>query len=82
MLRLLPGIDPLLVSTLPVHSSTFFENLSRVFVFSAANTGSCVVPQNEIGHPAHCYRRLMQVPVLSASGILLGSKACVIVFLS
>ena len=33
------------------------------------DTVSCVVPQNEIGFPAHCYRQLMQVPVLSALGI-------------
>ena len=42
------------------------QNLSRVFlVLVVAKTGSCVGPQNEEGHPAHCYRQLMQVPVLS-----------------
>ena len=33
----------------------FFKNLSRVFpVLTVANTGSCVGPQNKIGHPAGC----------------------------
>ena len=48
----------------------FFENLYRVFlVLAVANTGSCVGPQNKIGHAAHRYRQLMQFPVLSARGI-------------
>ena len=38
-------------------------------------------PQNRKGHPAHRYRQLMQVPVLSARGIYIGSRTCVIVFL-
>ena len=38
-------------------------------VLDVANTGSCVGPQNKIGHPAHCYRQLMQVPVLSSRGM-------------
>ena len=34
----------------------FLENISRDFpVLAAANTSSCVGPQNKIGHPAHCY---------------------------
>ena len=48
----------------------FFQNLTRTFpVLVLANTGSCVGPQNKTGHPAHRYRQLMQVPVLSARGI-------------
>ena len=48
--------DPsLLISTLPVHSPAFFPNLSQEFsVLAAANTGSCVGPQIEIGHLAGC----------------------------
>ena len=38
-------------------------------MLAVANTGSSVGPQNKIGHPAHRYRQLMQVPVLSARGI-------------
>ena len=38
-------------------------------MLAVANTGSCVGPQNIIGHPVHSYRQLMQVPVVSASGI-------------
>ena len=34
---------------------------------SVAKAGSYVGTQNEIGHPAHCSGRLMQVPVLKAS---------------
>ena len=33
----------------------FFQNLFRFFpVLAVANTGSCVGPQNKIGHPAGC----------------------------
>ena len=71
MLRLLPGISSLLISTLPAHSPAFFPKpVSTFFPVSAvSNTGSCVGPQNKIGHLAHRYRQLMQVPVLSARGI-------------
>ena len=31
-------------------------------------------PQNKIGHPASCHRRLMQVPVLSVQGIEIAPK--------
>ena len=60
MLRLLPGISSLLISTLPYHSPTFFPKpLPNIFVFvfdvlAVANVGSCVGPQNKIGHPAGC----------------------------
>ena len=37
-------------------------------------------PQNKRGDLAHRYRQLMQVAVLSARGILIGSKTCGIVF--
>ena len=46
-----------------------------------ANTASCVSRQNKIGRPAHRYRQLMQVPVLSARGILIGPKTRVLVFM-
>ena len=37
-------------------------NLSRVFpVLAVADSGSCVGPQNEIGHPTHRYRHMMQI---------------------
>ena len=38
-------------------------------VLAVANTGSCVGSHNKIGHPAHRYRQVMQVPVLRARGI-------------
>ena len=67
MLRLLPGISSMLISTFPVHSPAFFRNLSRAFpVFSVANIGSFVGPQNKIGHPAHCDRQVRQVSLYSA----------------
>ena len=48
----------------------FFQNLSEFFsVLAVANTGSCMGPQNKIGHPVRRYRQLMQVPVLSARRI-------------
>ena len=50
-------------------------------MLAVANTGCCLSQQNKIGHPARCYRQVMQVPVRSARGILIGSKTCVIVFL-
>ena len=50
-------------------------------MLAVANTGSSVGTQNKIGHPAHCYGLLMQVPVLTARGIQLDSKTCVTVLL-
>ena len=48
-----------LVITLPVHSLQFFQNLSRFYpALAVANTGSCVGPQNKIGHPAGCSSRV------------------------
>ena len=48
----------------------FFKSLSQVFpVLAVADIGSSVGPKNKIDHPAPRYRQLMQVPVLSASGI-------------
>ena len=48
----------------------FFQNLSEFFsVLAVANTGSCMGPQNKIGHPVRRYRQLMQVPVLTARRI-------------
>ena len=78
ILHSLAGISSLLISTLPVHSSAFFfTKQSRVLpVLDVANTGSCVDPQTKIGHPAGC-----RFPMLSARGIEIGSKTCVIVFL-
>ena len=47
----------------------FSQNLSRVFPrLAVANTGSCVGSQNKLGHPARCYRLLIQVPVLGTHG--------------
>ena len=44
----------------------FFQNVTRVFpVLAVAYTGVCVVPQNKLGHPAHRYRQVILVPVLS-----------------
>ena len=60
----------LLTSTFPVHSPSFFQNLSRVFpVLAVTNTDSFVGLQNKTGNPTCRHRRLMQVPVLSACGI-------------
>ena len=58
----------------------FPHNISGVFpVLAVANAGFCVGPQNLPGHPAHRHRQLMQLPVLSASGIETGLETCVIV---
>ena len=41
-----------LISTLPVHSTAFFQNLSQVFpVLSVANMGSCEGLQNKTDNP-------------------------------
>ena len=59
-----------LISILPVHSPAFFPNLFRVFLaLAVAKTSSCVGLKNNICHPAHRYRQLMQVHVLSARGM-------------
>ena len=49
-------ISSLLISTLPVRSLAFSpKKLSRVFsVLVVTYTGSCVGPQNKIGHQAGC----------------------------
>ena len=65
ILRLPPGISPLPIYTLSVHSPAFFPKPLPSNT-AVANTDSCVGPQNKIGRPAHRYRQLMQVPVLSA----------------
>ena len=49
----------LAVSTHPVHSPAFFPKHLPFFYFfftvlAVANTGSCVGPQNKIGHPVGC----------------------------
>ena len=41
-------------------------------------TGTAWARKIKIGYPAHHYRQLMQIPVLSARGIQIGSKTCVI----
>ena len=43
--------------------------LQSFSALAVAHTGSCVGPRNRIGHPAHRYRQLMPVPVLSVPGI-------------
>ena len=45
----------LLVSNLPIDLPACFPKpLPSVFVLAVANTGSCLGPQNKIGHPAGC----------------------------
>ena len=46
----------LLISTLPVHSPAFFSKTSPDFslCWLWLTHGSCVGPQNKIGHPAGC----------------------------
>ena len=39
-------------------------------MLAVANTGSFVGPQNKIGRSVRRYRQLMQVPVLSARGMV------------
>ena len=60
MLRLLPGISSLLISTLLVHSPAFFfQNIFRFLLCWLWLThGSCVGPQNKIGHPVGCRSRV------------------------
>ena len=58
-----PGISSLLISTLPVHSPAFLRKPLAIFflVLAVVNTGSCIGPQNKIGHPVGC-RFLRFVP--------------------
>ena len=56
---LLPEISSLLISTLPVHSPAFSPKPLPIYsALAAANTGSCVGPQNKIGHPADAGSRV------------------------
>ena len=76
MLRALPGIFSLLISTLPVHSPALLTKPPPVLpVLAVAETGFCVGPQNKMDHPARPDRRIMQVrPVVKVS---IDSKICV-----
>ena len=66
MYAMLTSLDFFLANFYPFGQFTCIENLSWVFpVLAVANTGSCVGPQGKIGHPAHRYRQLMQISVLS-----------------
>ena len=49
-------------------------------MLAVAYAGFGVGLQNKIGHPAHCYRQLMQVPVLSARGLHICAETFVLVF--
>ena len=71
-----------LISAFSVHALYLFsKNFSRVtLVSAAANADSFVGLQNKIDFAARRHRRLMQVPVLSARRIEIGSEACVIVY--
>ena len=52
-----------------LHSPAFFSNISpEFFLLAVVTAGSCVGPQNKIGHLAP-HRQLIQVPVLNAHGI-------------
>ena len=43
------------ISTLLAHSPAFFPNLSQLFLcWQWLTHGSCVGPQNKLGHPAWC----------------------------
>ena len=54
----------------PIHRHFISKKpLPSYSVLAVANNGSCVGPHNNIGHPVHYCRQLMQVPVLSARGI-------------
>ena len=49
------GFLPCLFPPFPSIHLHFFQNLSRFFpVLAVANAGSCVGPQNKIGHSAGC----------------------------
>ena len=70
MLRVLPGISSLLISTLMVHSRAFFPKSLQVFLLLAVtNTSSGVGPQNKTAHPASCYRRFKHITMLNTHRI-------------
>ena len=55
----------------------FSQNLSLdSLMLAVVSTGSCVSLQNEIGYPVHHHRYLMQVPMLGARYVWIGSKTC------
>ena len=60
-------------------TSIFFpKTFALVSLLAGVNTHSCAGLQNKTGLPAHCSRWVMQVPMLSALGIYLGSQICVV----
>ena len=64
-----------LVFCFPDHLSIFLKS-ALVLV----NTVSHIGLKNKIGHPALCYSLLVQILVLHASGICVGSETCEIVY--
>lgn len=82
MFCLLPRILPnsYLSTSFKFFFFSFFPTSSLQFFleFDVANAGSCMGPQNKTCHPAHHHdKQLIQVPVLGACGIPVGSKACI-----
>ena len=62
----------------PTAMDFFLDLMSTVSVHSPSIFFTKISP--EMGHPARYHRLLMQVSVLSADGISVGSKTFVIVF--
>ena len=56
VIHLLLEISSCLISTFPVHSTSFFLILSRLFP-CLANAGCRVGPRNKMGHSAHQHKR-------------------------
>ena len=51
-----------------IHLHYFSKPLPRFPVLAVVRAAVCVGVQNEIGQPARCHRRLMQVPVVETFG--------------
>ena len=78
MLRLLPGISLLLISTLPVHSSAFSKTCPEFFLCYLWLT-PVSVRARRMKEVTLLSVELMKVPVLSACGIYIGSETRIIV---
>ena len=72
MLHLLKGVSflSLCLPSRSIHLHFFPKPLPIFSVLAVATAGTCVDPQNKVGHLAHRHRRLMLVPMSSARGII------------
>ena len=69
-----------LISTVPVHSPSYFQILSILCNSVLADIISRVGQRNKTAYHVRRHNRLMQITLLSTRGTQIGSKICEIVY--